>query len=91
MIIIPEAEYELTAIRAQGQRNAQIIEAGAEAEAANIYAASFGKDPKFYDFYRAMKSYEVTFAKPANKAGTTILLSPGNDYLRQFRGGEKAK
>ena len=84
-------EQEATAIRAQGQRNAQIIEATAEAQAANIYATSFGKDAAFYDFYRAMKSYEATFANPVNKAGTTIVLSPGNDYLRQFRGGGKAK
>ena len=25
------------------------------------YAASFGKDPDFYDFYRAMQSYQTTF------------------------------
>ena len=25
------------------------------------YAASFGKDPQFYDFYRAMQSYQTTF------------------------------
>ena len=83
-------EQEATAIRATGQRNAQIIEAEAEAEAAHIYAESFGKDPAFYDFYRAMKSYEVTFANPANKAGTTIVLSPSNEYLRHFRGGGAA-
>ncbi|MDE2403764.1 MAG: protease modulator HflC [Sphingomonadales bacterium] len=79
-------QQEATAIRAQGQRNAQIIGANADAEAARIYAASFGKDPAFYDFYRAMKSYEATFANPANRSGSTILLSPDNDYLRQFRG-----
>jgi len=79
-------QQEAVAIRAQGQRNAQIIGAEADAEAARIYAASFGKDPQFYDFYRAMKSYEATFANPANKSGSTIVLSPDNDYLRQFRG-----
>ena len=78
---------EATAIRAEGQRNAQIVEADAEAQAANIYAQSFGKDPAFFDFYRAMKSYEATFANPANHSSTTIVLSPGNDYLRQFIGG----
>lgn len=79
-------QQEATAIRATGERNAQIIGAEAEAQAANIYAASFGKDPGFYDFYRAMKSYEASFANPATKGGTTIMLSPNNDYLRQFEG-----
>ncbi len=58
----------------------------AEAQAAKIYADSFGKDPGFYDFYRAMKSYEASFANPVTRGGTTIVLSPNNDYLRQFQG-----
>ncbi len=81
-----EREQEATAIRAKGERDAQIIQAGAQARAAQIYAVSFGKDPSFYDFYRAMQSYTTTFADPASKASSTIILSPDNDYLRQFRG-----
>jgi modulator of FtsH protease HflC len=80
-------EQEAVTIRAEGQKNAQIIRAEAEAQAAKIYADAFNKDPAFYDFYRAMKSYDATFADPENKkAGSTIILSPDNDYLRQFRG-----
>jgi len=83
-------EQQATAIRAQGQKQATIIEAEAVAQAAKIYADSFNKDPGFYDFYRAMQSYEAAFS-PANKAGTTIVLPPDNDYLRQFRSGGKGK
>ncbi len=79
-------EQEATTIRAEGQKNAQIIRAEAEAQAAQIYAEAFNKDPVFYDFYRAMKSYDATFADPDSKAGSTIILSPDNDYLRQFKG-----
>lgn len=75
-----------TTIKAQGQKQAQIVQAGAEAEAARIYAESFNKDPQFYDFYRAMQSYTTTFGANGNKAGSSIILSPDNDYLRQFRG-----
>ncbi|MEO6717810.1 MAG: protease modulator HflC [Novosphingobium sp.] len=79
-------EQEATTIRAEGQRNAQIIRAEAEARASKTYADAFNKDPQFYDFYRAMKSYDATFADPENKSGSTIILSPDNDYLRQFKG-----
>lgn len=79
-------EQEATTIRAQGQRNAQIVTAEAEAKASQIYADSFGKDPGFYDFYRAMKSYDATFASAGTKGGSTIILSPDNAYLRQFKG-----
>ena len=77
-------EQEATTIRAQGQKQAQIIRAQAEAEAARTYAEAFGKDADFYDFYRAMQSYDYAFAE--DEGGTTILLSPDNAYLKQFKG-----
>lgn len=77
---------EAVTIRAEGQRDATVIRAEADAEAARIYAASFGKDASFYDFYRAMQSYEATFAKGDGTGESSIILSPDNEYLRQFRG-----
>jgi membrane protease subunit HflC len=77
-------EQEATTIRAQGQKSAQIVRAEAEARAANIYAQSFGKDPDFYDFYRAMQSYDYTFA--SKDGSSTIIMSPDNAYLKQFKG-----
>jgi modulator of FtsH protease HflC len=82
-------QQEAITKRAEGQKQAQIIMATADAEAAKTYAASFGKDPGFYDFYRAMQSYRLTFGTDGNKAdgSASIVMSPNNDYLRQFRGG----
>jgi modulator of FtsH protease HflC len=82
---------EARTIEAQGLQRAQIIRADADAEAAGIYAAAYGKDPKFYDFYRAMQSYEHTFGADGSKpeGQSSIILSPGNDYLREFRGGNR--
>ena len=82
-----DREREARTIRAQGERNARVIRAEADAEAARIYADSFGKDPGFYDFYRAMQSYDTTFAKGEGQGESSIILSPDNDYLRQFRSG----
>ncbi|MCK9541904.1 MAG: protease modulator HflC [Novosphingobium sp.] len=77
-------EQEATTIRAQGAKRAQIVRADAEAQASRTYAESFGKDAAFYDFYRAMQSYDYTFGQ--GEGATTILLSPDNEYLRQFKG-----
>lgn len=77
-------EQEATTIRAQGQKQAQIIRADAEAQAARTYADSFGKDADFYDFYRAMQSYDYAFSE--GEGSTTIVLSPENSYLKQFKG-----
>jgi modulator of FtsH protease HflC len=81
-------EQEARSIRAQGAKQAQIVRAEADAEAARTYAASFGKDPQFYDFYRAMQSYVTTFVGEGQEraAPSTIVLSPQNDYLREFTG-----
>jgi membrane protease subunit HflC len=84
---------EARSIRAQGAKQAQIIRAQADADAAKTYAASFGKDPQFYDFYRAMQSYQATFVGDGQEkvAGTTIVLSPQNDYLKEFSGRTPGK
>ncbi|CAH0348314.1 protease modulator HflC [soil metagenome] len=78
-------EQEALTIRAQGAKQAQIIRAEADASAARVYAESFGKDPNFYDFYRAMQSYRYTF-DPSRSGQTSVILSPDNDFLREFRG-----
>ncbi|QMW24248.1 protease modulator HflC [Sandaracinobacteroides saxicola] len=75
-------QQEALTIRAQGAKDAQIIRANADAEAAKIYADSFGKDPEFYAFYRAMQAYRQTFAD----GNAAVVLSPGNEFLREFEG-----
>ena len=81
-------EQEARSIRAEGAKRAQIIQAEADAEAARVYAASFGKDAEFYEFYRAMQSYKSTFVgDPRNPPSpTTVILSPQNDFLKEFTG-----
>jgi membrane protease subunit HflC len=81
-------QQEARSIRAQGAKQAQIIRAEADADAARTYAASFGKDADFYDFYRAMQSYQTTFIGDGqDKASpTSIILSPDNAYLKEFAG-----
>jgi membrane protease subunit HflC len=81
-------QQQALSIQAEGRRQAQVIMGNADARAAEIYSASFGKDPAFYDFYRAMQSYKFTFGAddPSPRGPATILLSPDNDYLRQFMG-----
>ena len=82
-------EQEARSIRAQGSKQAQIIRAEADAEASRTYAQSFGKDADFYNFYRAMQSYQLTFVnngQGGRMGSSNIVLSPDNEYLREFRG-----
>ena len=82
-------EQEARSIRAQGSKQAQIIRAEADAEASKTYADSFGQDADFYNFYRAMQSYQLTFVnngQGGRMGSSNIVLSPDNEYLREFRG-----
>jgi len=79
-----DRSQEAETIRAQGRKNAQIVRAEAEANAASTYAAAYGKDPEFYDFYRAMESYRRTFEQ--GTADSSMILSEDSEYFRQFRG-----
>jgi len=82
-------QQQAVTIRAQGRKDAQIVRAEADANAARIYAESFSKDAKFYDFYRAMQSYRHTFGADGGedpKGSTSIILSPNNSYLKEFEG-----
>jgi len=82
-----DRQQEAGTIRAGGGRDAQIVRAEAEAEAARIYADAYGKDPEFYDFYRAMESYRRTFE--TGEGESSFILDSDNEYLRQFRGGNR--
>ena len=86
--MITARQQEARSIRAEGAKRAAIIRADADAEAAQTYAASFGKDPEFYEFYRAMQSYQTTFLGDGDQKlpPTTVILSPENDYLKEFSG-----
>ena len=79
---------EAITIQAKGLRDAKILQAEADANAARIYAEAFSKDAEFYDFYRAMQSYRTTFGVDRQTDGSTnLILSPNNGYLRNFEGG----
>ena len=80
-----DRQEEAETIRAGGRRDAQIIRAESEAEAARIYADAYGKDAEFYDFWRAMQSYRTTFQQ--GQGQSSIIMDDSNEYLRQFRGG----
>ena len=82
--MISERQEQAETIRAQGRKNAQIIRAEADAEAAATYADAYGKDPQFYDFYRAMESYRRTFID--GEGNSSMVLDADNEYFNQFNG-----
>lgn len=82
---------EAQVVRERGQGQASLRQAEAQRAAAAITDRAFAQDVEFYDFWRAMRSYKTQLGGPDDKGGTTIVIGPDSEYLRQFRGGGSAR
>ena len=69
----------------RARRTRQIIRAEAEAMRPRPMPTASARTRQFYDFYRAMQSYDYDL-RAGRRRAATIILSPDNDYLQQFRG-----
>lgn len=77
------AERERTVILSEAQRNSKVVRGEGDAEANRLVAESFGKDPAFFNFYRALQTYRQALAESA----PTVVLTPDTEMLRFFRSG----
>ena len=71
-----QTDKEKTILIAEAYKQEQTIRGQGDGQATKIYADSFSKDPKFYNFIRSMEAY-----KKSLKTGTTILLSESSEFL----------
>lgn len=77
-----EADRQKTVILADARASADRARGQGEAEAIATYAASFGKDPQFFAFWRTLQAYREGFAGRPKK----LILSPDNEFLRLLNG-----
>jgi modulator of FtsH protease HflC len=72
---------------ANAYRDAQKIKGEGDAQAARIYAESFGRDPQFAQFYRSLDAYKASF----NKKSDVMVLDPSSsEFFKAMRGGGSA-
>jgi len=85
--IVAGADKEVTITIATATQEAGATQGQGDAQAATIFAQSFGKDPAFAAFYRSMAAYENAFAN----GETTMVLSPDSDFFKYFKQGPNAR
>ncbi|MFM5949448.1 MAG: SPFH domain-containing protein [Novosphingobium sp.] len=73
-------------IEMKSAADALAVTGAAEAEATTRRKQSSDKDPEFYSFFRAMRSYDELYGDPKRKNSTTIVLPPDSGYLKYFGG-----
>jgi modulator of FtsH protease HflC len=79
------ADRERTVILAEAQRQAQILRGQGDATANSTYTQAFSQNPQFFDLYRSLQAYRGALGD-----GTSLVLSPDNDFLRYFSAGPSA-
>ncbi len=67
---------------ANAYRDAQKVKGEGDAEAARIYAESFGRDAQFAQFYRSLDAYKTAFGKRSD----VMVLDPSSEFFRAMRG-----
>lgn len=77
-----DADRQREVTVANAYREAQKIKGEGDAQAAQIYAESFGRDAQFAQFYRSLEAYKTTF----NKKSDVMVVDPSSDFFKAFRG-----
>jgi membrane protease subunit HflC len=76
-------EQKRREIVATAYEEAEKIRGDADAQRAQLFAESFGRDPGFAAFYRSMSAYE----KSLGQGDTTLVLSPDSAFFKYFQKG----
>lgn len=76
-----DADREKEVILAEAYRDAQRVKGDGDAKAASTYAAAFGQNPEFYNFYRSMEAYRQSF----RSKGDVLVVEPNSDFFKYLR------
>ena len=78
--ITSTADKDVTVLLANANKQSQIFKGEGDGQRNKIFADAFGKDPKFFSFYRAMQAYETALIG----GETSLVLSPDSEFFKFF-------
>ena len=76
-----EAERNRAEILATANRDAQRLRGEGEAQAALIYARSYGANPEFAAFYRSLQAYRTALGRE----GDILVIEPDGEFYKYLR------
>ncbi len=76
-----DAERQREVILAEAFREAQHIKGTADAKSSAIYAEAYGRNPEFYAFYRSLETYQ----QGLKGKGDVLVLDPSSEFFRYFK------
>jgi membrane protease subunit HflC len=78
--ILGQKERDILAVSSVGYRTAQEIKGAADGKSTAIYARAYGKDPEFYQFWKAMETLNTSLDDK-----TMLILSTDSDLLKYLK------
>ncbi|MFT6899138.1 MAG: membrane protease subunit HflC [Paraglaciecola sp.] len=73
-----EMDAKVTVMLADAERNARKLRGEGDAQAAQIYANTYTKDPEFYNFLRSMDAYKTSFSSKQD----VLVIEPDSDFFK---------
>lgn len=77
-----DADKQRDVIVAEAYRDAQKIKGEGDAKASALYAAAFGRDPQFAQFYRSLDAYRQSFRSKSD----VMVIDSDSEFFRALRG-----
>ena len=81
------ADREVTVLKANAYRDAELIRGEGDAIATATYADAFNQDPEFYSFTRSLRAYQDSF----QGGGDIMLVQPDSEFFRYLKDSKGGK
>lgn len=79
-IIRADIDARVTVMLADAEREARQIRGEGDAEAAEIYANTYNRDPEFFSFIRSLEAYTKSFGE----GDSVMVISPDSEFFKYF-------
>lgn len=76
-----EADRKQTETVSEAQRKSEVIRGEADARRNAVFAAAFGADEEFFEFYRSLNAYR----KALKGSNSTMVISPDSEFFNYLR------
>lgn len=82
-----DADRQREVLIAGAYREAQQVKGAGDAKATAIYAEAFGQSPEFYSFYRSLEAYRASF----DGKDDVLVVDPSSDFFKFMKNSGGAR
>ncbi len=76
-----DADRQREVILAEAYREAQQMRGEGDAKVASLFAAAWGRNPEFAEFYRSLEAYRQSFGSKSD----LLVIDPTSEFFRYFK------